>query len=301
MSRGEPPAAARRALEVELGCPIGRALAVSGGDIAAAFRIEMQDETRVFVKAYDAVPADLENQSDSSAPGPARCEARGLEWLRTATSLRVPQVLAHESHWLALEWIESSRRQSCFESVLGRGLAKLHATRAPSFGLDHANWIGRLPQANDERASWDRFYAEVRLQPMIERAAQAALLPRALRVLLDELLVELPSLIGPDEEPSRLHGDLWSGNVLADESGLPCLIDPAIYGGHREIDLAMLDLFGGLPPEVERAYHEAFPLAPGAEKRRPLYQVYPLLVHVCLFGQNYLGSLESACRRALVP
>jgi fructosamine-3-kinase len=110
----------------------------------------------------------------------------------------------------------------------------------------------------------------------------------------DRLFVRMPELTGPPESPARLHGDLWGGNVLADEQGAPCLIDPAVYGGHREVDLAMLRLFGGADPRCFAAYDETWPLAPGHEDRVRLYQLYPLLVHVNLFGGSYVQSVESA-------
>jgi len=287
-----------REFEAQLGSSVRLAHAVSGGDIASAFQIEMSDGTRIFLKDYgeDTPESDF---GDERSRGPATCEAEGLEWLRDATSLRVPEVVAFSERWLALEWIESGPARKDFGSVLGRGLAELHANHAPSFGQGRPNWIGRLPQPNEERSNWGSFYADMRILPMIDRAERCAALPLRIRTLLEEFVDAIPRLVGPDEKPSRLHGDLWGGNVLPDESGMPCLIDPAVYGGHREVDLAMLALFGGMDSSFERAYDEAFPLAPGAASRRPLYQVYPLLVHVCLFGESYCASLESACKKAL--
>ena len=114
------------------------------------------------------------------------------------------------------------------------------------------------------------------------------------RRLFDALQRALPDLVGPAEPPSRLHGDLWSGNLHVDERGTPCLIDPAVYGGHREIDLAMMRLFGGFGDRVFAAYAEVYPLESAAKARVPLYQLYPLLVHVNLFGGSYLGALRGA-------
>jgi fructosamine-3-kinase len=115
----------------------------------------------------------------------------------------------------------------------------------------------------------------------------------------DALFGCLTERVGPDEPPARLHGDLWGGNLHVDEEGRPCLIDPAVYGGHREMDLAMMRLFGGFSPRVFAAYHEAYPLAPGWEDRVPLYQLYPLMVHVNLFGRGYVGSVEGALRQVV--
>jgi fructosamine-3-kinase len=113
----------------------------------------------------------------------------------------------------------------------------------------------------------------------------------------DRLLARLEECVGPPEPPARLHGDLWGGNAMVDEQGMPCLIDPAVYGGHREVDLAMMRLFGGFAPRVFSAYAEAFPLAPGHEERVPLYQLYFLMVHVNLFGGSYVASVEHALAR----
>jgi fructosamine-3-kinase len=124
-------------------------------------------------------------------------------------------------------------------------------------------------------------------------------LPQELAVRLDRLIEELPERVGSTATPARLHGDLWSGNLITDESGHPCLIDPAVYGGDREVDLAMMRLFGGFDPAVFRAYEEAMPLPIGAESRIRLYQIYPLLVHVCLFGASYLSQLTRAVDSAL--
>jgi fructosamine-3-kinase len=113
----------------------------------------------------------------------------------------------------------------------------------------------------------------------------------------EQLLPRLEELVGPPEPPARLHGDLWGGNAMVDERGQPCLIDPAVHGGHRELDLGMMRLFGGFSPRVFAAYEEAFPLAPDSEARVPLYQLYFLMVHVNLFGGSYVGSVESALGR----
>src|SRR6185436_7332699 len=181
----------------------------------------------------------------------------------------------------------------------GRGLAALHKFGAPYFGLDHDNFIGSLDQANDRRAAWADFYRDLRLEPLVARAAERGLVGVQLRRDFERLFERLDSLVGPAEAPARLHGDLWGGNLHVDERGQPCLIDPAVYGGHREIDLAMMRLFGGYGPRVFDAYEEAWPLSEGHERRTPLYQLYPLLVHVNLFGSGYVGQATRALRDAL--
>jgi fructosamine-3-kinase len=203
-------------------------------------------------------------------------------------------VLAASPSFLALERIASARRRADFDDALGRGLAALHRFGAPQFGLDHDNFIGRLPQSNAPAPTWAEFYRARRIEPQLRRAADDGV--ASARMLRDgeRLLAVMEDRVGPLEPPSRLHGDLWGGNLLVDERGDPCLIDPAVHGGHRELDLAMMHLFGGFGARVFEAYDEAFPLAPGHEERLPLYQLYFLLVHVNLFGGSYVGSVERA-------
>jgi fructosamine-3-kinase len=183
--------------------------------------------------------------------------------------------------------------------MLGRGLARLHRDAPERFGLDHDGWLATLPQSNRSHAAWPSFYAEERLLPLTERAAARGLLSTRLRDRLAALRDGMERRVGPPEPPARLHGDLWSGNVLSDERGHPCLIDPAVYGGHREVDLAMMRLFGGFSRAVFDAYAAEAPLAPGWERRVPLYQVWPLLAHVCLFGRSYVGRLAESVDAAL--
>jgi fructosamine-3-kinase len=271
----------RQALERALGVRVETASPVAGGDINEAWEVRLADGRTVFAKTH--ARAD---------PAMFPAEARGLEWLRAAGALRIPEVLAAEAEVLALERIDSAPRRAGFDDELGRGLAALHRFGAPSFGVDHDNFIGRLPQPNAPLPSWSEFYRERRLGAQLRAARRAGLADAALERDFDRLFARLPDLVGPEEPPARLHGDLWGGNLHVDEHGAPCLIDPAVYGGHREVDLAMMRLFGGFSPRVFAAYEEAYPLAPGAADRVALYQLYPLLVHVNLFGGGYVGSVR---------
>lgn len=274
----------REEIEAALGEPITGAERVAGGDIHDAFRVTLGGGRVVFAKGSARAPAGMFD-----------AEARGLAWLAEPDVLRTPRVLAVGRHVLVLEWLDDTRRAADFDAQLGRGLAALHAASPGSFGLDHDNYIGRLPQPNaaEPGASWADFYRRARLEPMIARSSS---LLAPLRPRLDALLDRLPALVGPEEPPARLHGDLWGGNLHAAE-GAPALIDPACYGGHREMDLAMMKLFGGFSARVFETYAEAAPLAPGVEERVPLYQLYPLLVHVGLFGAGYVGSVERVLGR----
>jgi fructosamine-3-kinase len=271
-----------------LGSPVEDRSGLGGGDINVAHSVTLTDGRRVFVKT---------NASADPTMFPA--EARGLAWLAEANALRIPEVLAASPDFLALELLTPGERVADFDERLGRGLARLHKTGAPSFGLDHDNFIGRLPQSNTPATTWAEFYEGERLLPQLERASAAGLASAAMRRGFDALFGCLTERVGPDEPPARLHGDLWGGNLHVDEEGRPCLIDPAVYGGHREMDLAMMRLFGGFSPRVFAAYHEAYPLAPGWEDRVPLYQLYPLMVHVNLFGRGYVGSVEGALRQVV--
>lgn len=278
----------RHEIDRALGSAVASARPLGGGDINDALEVKLEDGRRVFVKTNARAPR---------AMFPA--EARGLAWLDEARAIRIPRVLAVSSEdgagtpFLALELLERGPRRRDFDEALGRGLAALHRFGAPSFGLDHDNFIGRLPQSNTPRADWPTFYREQRLEPQLRLAESRGLASRRMRDGFERLFAMLPALVGPEEPPSRLHGDLWGGN-LHDAVGEPCLIDPAVYGGHREIDLAMMRLFGGFGARVFDAYDEAWPLAGGHEERVPLYQLYPLMVHVNLFGATYVGSVERA-------
>ncbi len=171
-----------------------------------------------------------------------------------------------------------------------------HAAGAPAFGHTRDNFIAILPQANAPRAAWADFWIDQRIAPLVERAIAAGRGPARWRADAEALRDRVAGLPGADEPPARLHGDLWSGNVHADGDA-PALVDPAVYGGHREVDLAMLALFGGLTDEIAGAYAEAHPLAPGWRERLSLWQLYPLLVHAVLFGGGYGAQADAVLRR----
>lgn len=268
-----------------LGSTVTASRPVTGGDINQAFEMALADGRVVFVKT-----------NCEAHPTLFAAEARGLAWLAQAQALRVPQVLAVAREFLVLESISSGRRRTDFDERLGRSLASLHRFGAPGFGLDHDNFIGRLPQSNAPAAGWPDFYRERRLEPQLRMAREAGLCSPSMARGFDRLFDALAERVGPAEPPARLHGDLWGGNLIVDETGTGCLIDPAVYGGHREVDLAMMHLFGGFAPAVFAAYQEAWPLAPGHEERVPLYQLYFLMVHVNLFGGPYLAQAEHALR-----
>ena len=282
-------------LEASLGAALGArvvgARPLSGGDINDAYEVRLSDGREVFVKSNVRAPNDM-----------FVAEARGLAWLAEAKSLRVPAVLAASganelTPFLALELIRPAPRAPDFDERLGQGLAALHRHGASAFGLDHDNYIGRLPQKNTFALTWAEFYRVRRLGAQLKAAVDAGLATVRMRRDFERLFVQMDALCGAHEPPARLHGDLWGGNMIADDRGEPCLIDPAVYGGQREIDLAMMKLFGGFGPRIFAAYKEAFPLADGYRERVALYQLYPLMVHVNLFGSGYVGQVEAALAR----
>lgn len=285
------PDALRAAVAREVGA-IRSIAPVGGGCISETYRLET-DGGRVFLKHHPHPPA-----------GMFAAEAAGLRALRAAAGdlLRIPAVVALDEGWMALEWLEPGPRSRGFGERLGRGLAALHrAKTAGGWGWKRPNHIGSLPQENAPSASWAEFWRDRRILPQFRMAAEAGR-DTGPRAEWDRLLDRLPDLLGEADEngPSLLHGDLWGGNVLS-ASGDPGLIDPAVYRGHREADLAMTELFGGFDASFHASYEEAWPLRPGyREARRGIYQLYYLLVHVTLFGGGYTGQALSTLRRVPV-
>jgi fructosamine-3-kinase len=273
-----------------LGVPVADLASVGGGDAGAAHRARLTDGSVVFVKSH----------RPGHRPGPVPVfprEAEGLAWLGGAGTVRVPAVRAVDDDVLVLEWIDQAPPAPDHDERLGRSLAGLHRSGAPSFGAAGDNWVGLLPQVNTPAPTWAEFYALRRVEPLVRRAVDDRLLPTDAVAATAQLVERLGELVGPSEPPARLHGDLWAGNAITDGSGGPVLVDPAAYGGHREIDLAMMRLFGGFPPAVFAAYDEVYPCLPGHEDRVPLYQLYPLLVHTVLFAGGYAASALAALRR----
>jgi fructosamine-3-kinase len=218
--------------------------------------------------------------------GPAPLEAAGLRWLGEAGA-RVPRVIEESADRLVLEHVPTGTTTTAGEEELGRMLAAVHAAGAPAFGALPAAGrflVGRCELESPDGDDWNVYYLEHRCLPLARRVGLAD--------VVEQVVVDAPS-----EPPARLHGDLWTGNVLADRDGRPWLIDPAAYGGHREVDLAMLDLFGPFPARTIAAYDEVTPLADGWRERIALWQLFPLLVHAVLFGSGYLRQSHDLARR----
>lgn len=282
------PDVVREGVEATLGA-VGRVEAVGGGCVSHASRVEAGGSP-VFLK-YERNPPE----NFFSA------EANGLQKLAAARSgLKVPAVLGCEDDaegwaWLALEWLEPSRPNRSGWAELGSGLATLHRTRWSAWGAETPGYIGRLPQTNTPSSDWVRYWWTERLLPQLDRADWPG--GRAEWIRLEGALPGLLKAV-EEEGPSLLHGDLWSGNVVWSTNG-PALVDPASYYGHREVDLSMMELFGGFDPACFEAYREAWPVKAGYEARKYVYQLYYLLVHVNLFGGSYVPRTLATLRHAL--
>lgn len=285
------PAALASYLEAHLG-QITETVPVSGGDISQAARVRLAGGAQILVK-----------WRSGSLPGLFSAERRGLELLRAAGALRTPEVLAQAEAtatypaFIALEWLNSGSKSNRSAEALGHGLAAQHRVLASFFGLDHANFIGANPQPNEPGDNWVSFFREQRLGFQMELAGRNGFLPVQRARRLEVLLARLGGWLPAHPSVSLLHGDLWGGNWLATASGEAVLIDPAVYYGHREADLAFTELFGGFPAAFYAAYQASWPLDRGYEERKDLYNLYHLLNHLNLFGEGYGGSVDSILQR----
>jgi fructosamine-3-kinase len=269
------PHLARRAQELDA-TPLVATAPVAGGDIATATKLRLSNGRSAFMKTLTHAP-----------PGFFEAEAAGLTWLGEAGGVAVPEVLAVRADCLILSWVEPGKMTTEAASEFGRALARTHAAGAPSYGLERDGFIGRLPLPNRAAPTWAEFYATRRLLPYLKLARDRDSITVEQAEAVEGIVRRLVDLV-PEEGPSRLHGDLWNGNVIWTHDGGCCVIDPAAHGGHRETDLAMLALFGlAHLPRVLQAYEEVSPLAEGWEARVGVHQLFPLLVHACLFGGGY--------------
>ena len=220
--------------------------------------------------------------------------------MKQKSPIGIPEVFGSgkvDQHvFLVMEWIEKGPPHGSFWQDFGEKLADQHQQTQNQYGLEYDNHIGRLPQSNTTHVSWYEFFIEERLKPQISLAKQHRLIDSSLIGKFESLFNKLGYLV-PPEPPALLHGDLWNGNFICGEDGSPYIFDPAVYYGHRETELAFTHLFGGFDRKFYHAYQQAFPLSPGFDNRIDIHNLYPLLVHVNLFGTSYLSGIKSTLRR----
>ncbi len=292
----------REAVEKSLGnvldkeTKIAGTRAVGGGCINSTLEITTPSGSRYFLKVNPKAPKGFFER-----------ETEGLLAIRDTKTIRAPEPLAvgnlsadnlSSTSFLIMEYIDAASPRPDFSETFGRQLAALHRCVSNRFGFGSDNFIGALPQRNDWGESWTDFFGRLRLGVQLEMLERRGYATSELRGKFEKLLGKMERLIGTHALlPSLLHGDLWSGNVMADESGAPVLIDPAVYYGDREADLALTELFGRFDAPFYAAYAEAFPLEPGYDERRDIYNLYHLLNHLNLFGLSYMGGVMEILRR----
>ena len=272
----------RDILELELKEEVNKLQRCSGGNINYVLECQTNNfhvalkinEAKKFPKMFDK-------------------EAEGLKLL-SSTPFRIPKILKQGTFqkwsYLILEFINDNGA-SYSNKKLGENLAKMHSITSNHFGLESDNYIGSIPQQNSLKKSWLSFYIEMRLQPLVKICFNHNRLNKGDIRLFEKLYLELDKII-PKEVPALLHGDLWQGNIISDEYSEPTLIDPAVYYGHREMDLSMLLLFGSISEQTIETYNDIFPLEKKWKERTDIHQLYPLLVHLTLFGESYLKPIQ---------
>ena len=285
------PTALNRFFEDRFGSDILEVSAVGGGCINEAWRVELNNHQLFFVKQNSISLKDMFEK-----------EAMGLELLANATrDIVIPEtygVVEDDERgqvFLVMSFVVEGRRTSGFDEFFGASLALMHRNTSEQFGLDHDNFIGRLPQNNSWRDDWVTFFIECRIEPQFAMACNNGYFTRSEKESLNRMYQRLPDLF-PAGEPALLHGDLWGGNYLCSNENRPVLIDPAVYYGHREAELSFTRLFGGFGSAFYDGYDQTFPLEPGFSKRTGIYNLYPLLVHVNLFGGSYISQAASIIR-----
>lgn len=280
------PQSIRIVLENRFDILINDEQTVSGGSINRAHKL-LTNQGPLFLKWNQSTPDDF-----------FKVEAKGLELLGSAgTNLRIPKVIASQKPdsttpgFLLMEYIPEGSGNSSDSFTFGAELAKLHNIKGEYFGLSYENYIGSLPQKNGEYGDWTSFFVEKRMNPQLKMAIDSGKLSQNILNHWKRLINQLDDLL-PPTKPSLIHGDLWGGNYLFDENGIAVLIDPAVYYGHPEMDLAFSKMFGGFSDSFYKGYESVNSLTEGFSDRVPIYNMYPLLVHVNLFGGHYRSQFE---------
>ncbi len=258
---------------------------VGGGCINETFKIIVSNKHTYFCKI---------NNNDEF-PDLFKKERNGLELVANHNSILAPQVINYftfaNHQVLVLEWIEAGTRTSEFWKTFGEQLAQLHSVDSKEFGLNEDNYMGSVKQLNEWKNIWSDFFRENRLEPLVEKCVNQQLLTDKHQQQFEKVYLKLPEVF-PEEKPSLVHGDLWSGNFMCNVHAQPVLIDPAVYYGHRSVDLAMTTLFGGFDKGFYEAYNYNFPLPKNYKEQWEICNLYPLLIHLLLFGRSYLPQIQ---------
>lgn len=275
-------------------CTVIKQRVVSGGDINQAYVLDLSNGEQIFMKVNSRANIDF-----------FRAEKEGLQAIRHTETARVPEVFAMGEEdsfsFLLLSYIPEGRKSRSSSEELGRMLASMHLADAGAFvpngkfGFLHDNYIGAGKQINTPEESWITFFVQRRLIPQYEKAS--GWFGKEDHKEFDSFVDRLDQILTEPEKPSLLHGDLWGGNYMIDQEGKPWLIDPAVYVGHREADLAMTELFGGFDSAFYEAYRETAGIDPDYKDRRDIYNLYHLLNHLNLFGGSYLPSVQAVIRQ----
>ena len=259
---------------------------IGGGSINETYRLVIDKTKSLFCKFHPA----------GDSPDLFDKEKNGLELLNKVGSVRTPGLVCcetdNEYQVLILEWIESGAPTNDFWRIFGEQLALLHSKKSAVFGLNEDNYMGALPQSNTVTQDWISFFITQRLEPQLRLAKDNGLIATSYFSHFNNLYKILPEVF-PTEKASLLHGDLWSGNFLPDKEGKPVFIDPAVYYGHRSMDLAMTTLFGGFDVLFYEAYHHHYPLPENHRQQWDICNLYPLLIHLNLFGRSYLSRISN--------
>jgi len=258
---------------------------IAGGDINHAFLIR-HNHNRYFLKVNDA----------NRYPNMFEKESNGLQALNKSGLFKIPDMLQHgvvnDKQYLLLEWIETGRPKPDFWMKFGESLAQLHLQEQSFFGWDEDNYIGSLIQHNNRHTTWEDFFINCRVMPKVKLLYDSGHYTSKDLSLVDNFCKHVKDIF-PKEKPCLLHGDLWSGNFMITNEGEPTLIDPAVYCGHREMDIGMTKLFGGFDHLFYQSYNEVYPLEKGWKERLAFAQLYPLLVHAVLFGGHYIEQTRT--------
>ncbi|MDE2856243.1 MAG: fructosamine kinase family protein [Chloroflexota bacterium] len=266
--------------------PIARVTALAGGMISQVLKIEFPNDDALVAKIGDATH-DL------------RIEGFMLRYLRQKSSLPVPELYHEEADLLLMEYIEGATEwDSASLAQLGHLLANCHQIGADCYGLERDTLIGPLHQPNEQSDSWIEFFREHRLQYMIGVARESGHLPPRLQGRLAEFADQIERYLIEPQNPVLIHGDMWRTNVIARDGNIAGIIDPALYYAHNEMELAYMTLFDGVGREFFAAYRQILPIENAFfDTRRHVYNLYPLLVHLTIFGAKYLGPLDATLRR----